>query len=492
MITAHKKNHRIPLSSGSKQQISMQALRREASITQIASLHGCSRSTVYAQMDKAISAVNHTFDADDTDVLYYIPVTKTWLHQVVLALFLICQSSYRNILFFMGTLFNYSLSIGSVFNIIHHAANNAEQINQSYDLSAIKTSAADELFHRNKPHLAVVDIDSRFCALLKKAEQRDSDTWGIHLLDLQRQGYSPDTTIMDSAKGLNKGHEIALPKTVRRQDHFHLLQDVKDCGRYLTNEEASSATATLKLLHKTDKIRHKNEKKQHRRKYLLALKRHQQLENICRQFNLLSQWLQFDVLQLPGHEPETRTMLYDFIVEEMALLATRHPHRIGDIVTSLKTQRDGVLEVSNTLNHQFTALASHYHQPIDVIWRLCYIARYSLDSTKYHEEAEHLVTIIGEKYDALENDVLAILESTHRCSSMIENFNSRLRPYLDEQKFMTQKTLSLIQFYLNHKPFMRSQHQRLIHKTPAQAMTGKDHPHWLEMLGFQLFNRKAA
>ena len=75
---------------------------------------------------------------------------------------------------------------------------------------------------------------------------------------------------------------------------------------------------------------------------------------------------------------------------------------------------------------------------------------------------------------------------------MVENFNSRLRPYLDERKIVTKKTLSLIQFYLNHKPFIRSKHERLINKTPAEAMTGKPHKLWLEMLGFISFKNKAA
>jgi hypothetical protein len=41
----------------------------------------------------------------------------------------------------------------------------ATPINMSYDLSLIKTSAADEIFHQNNPCLAVVDIKSRFCAI---------------------------------------------------------------------------------------------------------------------------------------------------------------------------------------------------------------------------------------------------------------------------------------------------------------------------------------
>ncbi len=42
------------------------------------------------------------------------------------------------------------------------------QINNSYDLSAIKDSSADEIFHRNQPVLAVEDIASRFCVLSQK------------------------------------------------------------------------------------------------------------------------------------------------------------------------------------------------------------------------------------------------------------------------------------------------------------------------------------
>ena len=80
--------------------------------------------------------------------------------------------------------------------------------------------------------------------------------------------------------------------------------------------------------------------------------------------------------------------------------------------------------------------------------------------------------------------MLSILANTHRCSSMVENLNSRVRPYLEQRKSVSQKTLGLLQFYLNHKPFMRSRHARLVKKTPAEAMTGKPHRPLLELLGF--------
>ncbi|MCF8157573.1 MAG: hypothetical protein K9K35_16330 [Rhodoferax sp.] len=123
---------------------------------------------------------------------------------------------------------------------------------------------------------------------------------------------------------------------------------------------------------------------------------------------------------------------------------------------------------------------------------MCYTARYGIDSCNYGEESSALEELIGEKYDEIEDAVLLILETTHRCSSMVENLNSRVRPYLDERQSVSQKTLGLLQFYLNHKPFMRSKHKRLVNKTAAQAMTGKSHQPWLEMLGLAGVKRQDA
>ena len=149
MITAHKNNHikRIPADK---------------------------------KLNIALDAANKAFDADDEDVLFYIPVTKSFIQQAVVSLRLICESSYRNIMFYVATMYNYHVSLGTVFNILDEAADKAPPINQSYDLSLIKDSASDELFHWGSPVLATVDIHSRFCALLVKEDCRDYETWGVH------------------------------------------------------------------------------------------------------------------------------------------------------------------------------------------------------------------------------------------------------------------------------------------------------------------------
>lgn len=81
--------------------------------------------------------------------------------------------------------------------------------------------------------------------------------------------------------------------------------------------------------------------------------------------------------------------------------------------------------------------------------------------------------------------------STERTSSMVENLNSRLRPYFFLRQQIGKGYLELLQFFLNHKPFQRSYHAHRKDKSPAEILSGKPHPHWLEMLGYTRFKRAA-
>jgi hypothetical protein len=336
--TCHVK--RIPLTT--KCEMALQAIGGQQTITQLSKTHQCSRTTVHAQKRRALDAAAKAFDETDEEVLFTIEVTKSLIHAMVVALYLVCGSSYRGIMFFLDSLFGYSISLGSVFNILDVTANKAASINGAYELSAINSSAADEVFHRNRPMLSIVDIESRFCALLAKANDRDHETWGIHLLDLQARGYAPATSIVDDAKGLIKGHGDILPKTTLRHDHFHFIRDLKDCARYLRNQVASKTTAALKLGRRAEKAQNEQKKKELSAAVSIALTELGALEETYATFQLLAQWLQYDVLQLAGYAPQVRAMLYDFIVSEMSILAVGHPHRVNAIVTSLHYRRQGL------------------------------------------------------------------------------------------------------------------------------------------------------
>jgi hypothetical protein len=71
-----------------------------------------------------------------------------------------------------------------------------------------------------------------------------------------------------------------------------------------------------------------------------------------------------------------------------------------------------------------------------------------------------------------------------RASSIIENINSRLRCYFFLRREIGAGYLELLQFFLNHRRFLRSECPERVDKSPAELLTGQPHPHWLEMLGY--------
>ena len=87
--------------------------------------------------------------------------------------------------------------------------------------------------------------------------------------------------------------------------------------------------------------------------------------------------------------------------------------------------------------------------------------------------------------------MIVAMNHTERTSSMVENLNSRLRPYFFLRKEIGHGYLHLLQFYLNHTPFIRSEHPDRVGKTPAELLTCEKQVHWLELLDFTRFKRAA-
>jgi hypothetical protein len=72
---------------------------------------------------------------------------------------------------------------------------------------------------------------------------------------------------------------------------------------------------------------------------------------------------------------------------------------------------------------------------------------------------------------------------------MVENLNSRLRSYFFLRRHVGKGYLSLLQFFLNHRRYLRSEHPERVNQSPAELLNGQRHPHWLELLGYTRFSR---
>src|ERR1700693_1358167 len=213
----------VMLPESDRKDLAIRALARSATISDLSARHGVSRKFVYQQARKAGAALDDVFlsGAPEDEVLFQLTVTKTWLRQVVVALTLICRSSYRGVVEFVRDLLGVSISVGTVHHVLQLATRQAGVVNHDQDLSGIRVGLHDEIFQGSMPVLAGVCAASTYCYLLVAAEHRDADTWGVHRRDASGQGLKPEYTIADAGQGLRAGQKAAWGETPCHGDIFH-------------------------------------------------------------------------------------------------------------------------------------------------------------------------------------------------------------------------------------------------------------------------------
>ena len=148
------------LGAEQRENLSIKMMSGNHVVTQLAKQNEVSPKFLYKQKEKAAQALHDAFQEEgkEEQVLMYIPVTKAWLHQLVLCLILHCRSSYRGVIKLFADALDHSISLGTIHNIVHQAIATARPQNQDTDLSSIDVGANDELFHLNKPILAGVGV----------------------------------------------------------------------------------------------------------------------------------------------------------------------------------------------------------------------------------------------------------------------------------------------------------------------------------------------
>jgi hypothetical protein len=247
------------MTSEQRQQISLQGLAHSEPISQLAKRNQVSRRFVYRQMAKGKEALDRTFNSRESEpkVLFWIPVTKSWLRQVVLALVLCCHSSFRGVIAFFRDILDESISLGTIHNLLNETREQACRINAAQELSRVREGANDELFQSGKPVLVGIDQHSLYCYLLAAEEHRDAETWAIHLWDLEQQGLHPDRIIADGGKGLRAGQALAWPNVPCEADIFHGLREMKRLSNYLERQAYGAMNRCIKVEQQMERAKKK-------------------------------------------------------------------------------------------------------------------------------------------------------------------------------------------------------------------------------------------
>ena len=487
-----------------RRDLALQALAGTATISRLATQNEVSRKFIYRQVDTARAALQEAFvpEPDDaTKILFHLPVTKQWLEQAILGLTLICHSPIRGVMEFCRDLLNHPISIGTVHNVLQGAVGRARTYNGQQDLCGVRIGAHDEIFQNGRPVLVGADVRSSYCYLLSVESQRDAETWAIRMLELQDRGFCPEATIADAGSGLRAGQALAMPQTPCRGDVFHALQLVQPLATFLENRAYEAIAHEATLTHKSQKAQKARMARQRPRRHplpseesfaeqlRLAAQAKAQAIDLAADVATLFDWLRREILSLAGADYATRRELFDFVVAELRTRQPLCPHRIGPVVSALTNQRDDLLAFAAQLDQDLAGLAHRFQLPVATVREVFNNEVLDVDRPERWPRDAVLRERLGSRFYAVSMAVAEVAEGTVRASSVIENLNSRLRTYFFLRRHLGPDYLALLQFFLNHRRFVRSTRLERTGKSPAELLTGQPHPHWLEMLGYTRFSR---
>jgi hypothetical protein len=86
----------------------------------------------------------------------------------------------------------------------------------------------------------------------------------------------------------------------------------------------------------------------------------------------------------------------------------------------LKNQRDLLLSFADVLNDKFLHIAKQSSLSLETVWAICELQRCKQSSDNYAIRSLPLQFQLAEKYDAVEDAVIAAMNTTEKTSSMVQ------------------------------------------------------------------------
>jgi len=478
--------------------LALDSLDQRCWVSRLADDHAVSRKFVYQQRHKAQAALLHAFDpsaagAPEVEVLFHLPITKDWLRQFVLAATLVGHSSLRGTQEMLDCLLDLPVSLGWVHAVAEDAIDKAGPINEQQDLARVRSAALDEISQNGRPVLAVLDVFSTYCCSLGLEDHRDGDTWAVRLLELRDRGFAPSATIADFGTGLRAGAKQALPGVPCRADVFHPLRDFLALSTHLDDRAYDATSFHEDLLRKQERhVRRRMWKDRSiATKATAAGRATQKAIALADEVRLLLRWWGQEVMAVAGDDYPTRRMLHEWVVEELRL-REEHSERIRPVRVMRQNNADDLLAFALQLDADLAELARRFEVSAGVVREALAVRQMDeARASRWQREAE-LWRQLGGKYALLRAEVEKVAGDVVRASSVMENYNSRLRNYFFSREEVGSGYLDLLRFFLDHRRFMRSEHASRVGKGPAELLSRQAHAHWLELLGYERFSQPQA
>ena len=165
------------------------------------------------------------------------------------------------------------------------------------------------------------------------------------------------------------------------------------------------------------------------------------------------------------------------------------PDRIRPVRTLLEKQRDNLLAFAVELDRELAALAQEWQISVTTARERSCRCNPCRHGTRSGGVVRRPCATLRGRYHGVCADVQELSDRVVRASSLVENLNSRLRSYFFLRRQLGKDYLTLLQFFLNHRRYLRSDDPSRVGKSPAELLTGEPHAHWLELLGYTRFSR---
>jgi hypothetical protein len=138
----------------------------------------------------------------------------------------------------------------------------------------------------------------------------------------------------------------------------------------------------------------------------------------------------------------------------------------------LENQRDALLAFAWQLDQDLQALAEEFAVPAALVEEVRHVLSLAPSRLERWQRDKALWQRWGSRYGLVRETVAELLGQVVRASSVIENLNSRLRNYFFLRRHLGEDYLTLLQFFLNHRRFPRSESPQRQGKSPAELLTG--------------------
>lgn len=353
--------------------------------------------------------------------------------------------------------------------------------------SKFSSAGVDEIFFHQTPILTVVDPDSMVVGACERSEDRTGESWHTVLSHFPNLRY----VISDEAKGIVNGVYLTDASMLHQKDLYHLVSEISRTTRRLE-------TRLEKLLRAEERAWQDWEKG---RIYIKTMEK--TLATVEKQLELMEQYYQamelldFAFCSLTSdYAVNTREYGHQVLSDVIQRLRSLTELGIDDLIGVLEKRAPGCLVFLDQLQRELSSIPVELEQDSEFTaeqvreWAIQEVCLQQAMADEPSDEVFSAYRSLWEKVRSLKkliplflkvvSEVRKLLYRPKRASSLVECYNSILRPIQQVKKQVTQEFLWLKALHHNMKTFKQGRRKG---KSPFQLLGidfGKQD--WIQLL----------